>query len=196
MNRQTLLEALKRLVYPVYRLPSILRASHYLRGSRLGRRVRLINRGSLRVQGAVNLAIEDGVFFNGGPFRTELLCGPDGEISIGLDTGFNYGVSLQARDSIRIGRDCRFGAMVMVRDHDGLRVAPVVIGDRVWLAHCAIIEPGVSIGDDSVVSAGSVVVEDVPPGMIAIGNPARCLPLRTLRRPSERQGTAHGAASP
>jgi maltose O-acetyltransferase len=72
--------------------------------------------------------------------------------------------------------------MAMVRDHDGHRTAPVVIGDRVWLGHGVMVEPGVTIGDDAVISAGSVVMEDVPPRMIAMGNPARCVPLRALRR--------------
>jgi maltose O-acetyltransferase len=74
--------------------------------------------------------------------------------------------------------------MAMVRDHDGHRTAPVVIGDRVWLGHGVMVEPGVTIGDDAVISAGSVVLEDVPSGMLAMGNPARHMPLKNLLRPT------------
>jgi acetyltransferase-like isoleucine patch superfamily enzyme len=136
------------------------------------------------VEGAARITVSDLAWFDCGPVPTALICAPGAEILIGVRSGFNYGASLRARRSIRIGEQCLFGAMTMVRDHDGRRTAPVVIGDRVWLGHGVVVEPGVTIGDDAVISAGSVVMEDVPPGMIAMGNPARCMPLRALRRPA------------
>jgi len=53
------------------------------------------------------------------------------------------------------------------------RVAPVAIGRRVYIGADAIVLPGVTIGDDAVVGAGSVVTHDVPPGAVVAGNPAR-----------------------
>lgn len=50
---------------------------------------------------------------------------------------------------------------------------PITIGDNVWLGGGAIVCPGVSIGADSVVGAGSVVAKDLPQGVVAVGNPAR-----------------------
>jgi maltose O-acetyltransferase len=50
---------------------------------------------------------------------------------------------------------------------------PVVIHDRVWIADRAIIMPGVTIGEGAAVGAGSVVITDVPPRTLAMGNPAR-----------------------
>jgi maltose O-acetyltransferase len=50
---------------------------------------------------------------------------------------------------------------------------PVAIGDNVWLGGGAIVLPGVTIGDDTVVGAGAVVTRDLPPGVVAMGNPAR-----------------------
>lgn len=55
---------------------------------------------------------------------------------------------------------------------------PVVIGSRVWVGAGAIILPGVRIGDEAVIGAGSVVSRDVPAGWVALGSPAR--PLRPI----------------
>lgn len=52
---------------------------------------------------------------------------------------------------------------------------PVHIGNRVWIGAGAIILSGVTIGDDSVIGAGSVVTKDIPSGVIAVGNPCRVL---------------------
>ncbi len=52
---------------------------------------------------------------------------------------------------------------------------PIHIGNRVWIGAGAIILPGVTIGDDSVIGAGSVVTKDVPSGVVAVGNPCRVL---------------------
>lgn len=52
---------------------------------------------------------------------------------------------------------------------------PVHIGNRVWIGAGAIILPGVTIGDDSVIGAGSVVTRNIPSGVVAVGNPCRVL---------------------
>lgn len=150
----------------------------------MGKRVRLIRGARVWVEGAAGITVGDLAWFDWGPVPTALICAPGAEILIGVHSGFNYGACLRARHSIRIGDECLFGAMTTVRDHDGRRTAPVVIGDRVWLGHGVVVEPGVTIGDDAVISAGSVVMEDVPRRMIAMGNPARCMPLKALRRPA------------
>ncbi len=79
-----------------------------------------------------------------------------------------------------IGARCRFGSMVYISDTGRNGSRGVVVEDDVWLAHGAIIEPGVRVGAGSVVSAGSVVTSDVPPASMAVGNPARSLPLRLV----------------
>lgn len=53
--------------------------------------------------------------------------------------------------------------------------APITIGSDVWIGGGAIICPGVTIGDRSVIGAGSVVTKDVPAGVLAVGNPCRVL---------------------
>ena len=50
---------------------------------------------------------------------------------------------------------------------------PIVIGDNVWLGGGVVVCPGVSIGADTVVGAGSVVTRDLPAGVVAVGAPAR-----------------------
>lgn len=52
---------------------------------------------------------------------------------------------------------------------------PVRIGNNVWIGAGAIILPGITIGDDSVIGAGSIVTKDIPAGVVAVGNPCRVL---------------------
>jgi acetyltransferase-like isoleucine patch superfamily enzyme len=154
---------------------NILRAAWYLRACERSARVRAT--GVVRVinQGAVRIG--DRAVFLGGMIPTGIACRPGAVIEIGSGSIFNYGVSLEAWSSIRIGSRSMFGSLVRVSDRGTSAQGPVVIGDDVWIAHGAIIEPGVTIGAGSVVAAGSVVSCDVPPGSLAIGNPARCMSL-------------------
>lgn len=55
---------------------------------------------------------------------------------------------------------------------------PIVIGARAWVAAEAFIGPGVSIGESAVVGARAVVVKDVSPSAIVVGNPARQIGIR------------------
>jgi maltose O-acetyltransferase len=85
---------------------------------------------------------------------------------------------------VTIGDDTRIGPAVQVytAEHpldpelrrSGLESGrPVTIGSNVWIGGGAIILPGVCIGDDAVVGAGSVVTHDLPAGARVAGNPAR-----------------------
>lgn len=53
--------------------------------------------------------------------------------------------------------------------------APITIGDHVWIGGSVVILPGVTIGEGAVIGAGSVVSRDVPPGVLAAGNPCRVI---------------------
>lgn len=52
---------------------------------------------------------------------------------------------------------------------------PVNIGERCWIGMNSIVLPGITIGHDSIVGAGSVVTKDIPPNSIAVGNPAKII---------------------
>ncbi len=69
------------------------------------------------------------------------------------------------------------------------RSAPVTIADNVWIGDSSIVCKGVSIGENSIVGAGAVVVDAVPPNAVAAGNPARVVkrldPAKPLTRRRE-----------
>lgn len=157
----------------------VLRAHIIFRSCLCGELVNV--QGPVQVVARGRIVIGDRVQFERGMIASELVCEEGAELMIGAETGFNYGVSLRASRSIRIGKRCMIASMVHIRDEDREGTAPVVIGDDVWIAHGAMIEPGVTIGEGSVISTGSVVVDDVPPRSIAIGNPATCMPISIMR---------------
>lgn len=131
--------------------------------------------------------IGDRVLFLSGVAPCELRVAKGAELLIGDDCYFNYGTALTvAHSSVRIGNRCMFGSFVCVGDEDAGKKGPVVLGDDVWVAHGAVIEPGVTIGDGAVVSAGAVVTADVPPRTMAMGNPARIMPLSLASQPGDK----------
>jgi maltose O-acetyltransferase len=165
----------------------IARAAWYLRACERSARVRTT--GSVRVVNEGTVQIGERTEFLGGMIPTEIACRPGASIEIGSSSLFNYGVSLEAWRSIRIGSRVMFGSFVRISDRRSGAAGPIAIGDDVWIAHGVTIEPGVTIGRGSVVAAGSVVLSDVPPGSLAIGNPARCMRL-SLRAEQPRGPTA------
>lgn len=112
------------------------------------------------------------------------------QISIGARTFVNYNLVALDAAPIVIGADCQIGPNVQLLTpthpidpqprRDKLEAArPIRIEDNVWLGGGVIVCPGVTIGADSVIGAGSVVTRDIPAGVVAVGNPARV--VRTIR---------------
>ncbi|MBQ6274789.1 MAG: sugar O-acetyltransferase [Oscillospiraceae bacterium] len=98
----------------------------------------------------------------------------------------NFGLTLVDDTEIRVGDCSMFGPNVVIATagHPILPElrklalqynAPVRIGRNCWIGAGAIILPGVSIGDNTVVGAGSVVTRDLPANVVAAGNPCRVL---------------------
>jgi acetyltransferase-like isoleucine patch superfamily enzyme len=141
-----------------------------------GRRPRINNRGRLIIGEHVRLLAS--------LLPIELATMPRATLVIGDRSCLKHGVSIAAHQSIAIGRGCLLDPYVNIQDNDWHDVVdrartppskPVTIGDNVWLGTRTIILPGVTIGSDTVVGAGSVVVNDIPPQSLAIGNPARVI---------------------
>ena len=107
-----------------------------------------------------------------------------GRLTIGHGTNVNgLGTRLLCAQEVTIGAHCTFSWDVQVLDNDfhaitvdGVAcpsVAPVRIGDRVWVGTRAVVLKGVTVGDGAVVAAGAVVTSDVPAGAVVAGVPAR-----------------------
>lgn len=165
----------RAMVTKARRLVDVLRARVLFHGCSLGFGVAAGGLVRVRNQGTLN--VDDRVTFLGGMVPTELSCAEGARMVIGAEAVINYGVSIDARQAIEIGPRSMLASFVHISDSGRDRVAPVRLGSDVWVAHGAIIEAGVTIGDGSVVSAGSVVTRDIPPNMLAIGNPARPMSL-------------------
>lgn len=88
------------------------------------------------------------------------------------------GAKVTFGDNVFIAPNCGFytaGHPLDVEQRNkGLEYAyPITVGNNVWIgAHVAVM-PGVTIGDNTVIGAGSIVTKDIPSGVIAVGNPCR-----------------------
>ena len=110
----------------------------------------------------------------------------------------DYGFNIRAGRNLFVNYDCVFLDVAPIDIGDDVQVAPCVqlltathpldpevrrsglesgrpirIGNNVWIGGGAIVLPGVTIGDDAVIGAGSVVTRNVPAGAVVVGNPAR-----------------------
>ncbi|WP_141917962.1 DapH/DapD/GlmU-related protein [Klugiella xanthotipulae] len=117
-------------------------------------------------------------------------------ISLGKRVFINSGCRFQDQGGITIGDDCLIGhnAVIATLQHgieptrrSDLIPSPVIIGRNVWLGANVTVLPGVTIGDDAVVGAGSIVTRDVPARTIAVGSPARI--VRTIPVDGDRDET-------
>ncbi len=106
----------------------------------------------------------------------------EGKIKIGDYCLICPGVRIGAATEITIGNSCMMAQSAYITDSDWHGIydrslsigqsAPVKIGNNVWLGDSVIVGKGVHIGDNSIIGAGSIVVKDIPPDVIAAGNPA------------------------
>jgi galactoside O-acetyltransferase len=107
-------------------------------------------------------------------------------VHLGKNVYANYGLTLVDDTHIYIGDYTMLGPNVTLATaghpiHPELRQKglqynmPVRIGCNCWLGAGVIVMPGVTIGDNTVIGAGSVVTKDIPSGVVAVGNPCRVL---------------------
>ncbi len=86
-------------------------------------------------------------------------------------------------DNVFIGPNCGFYTAIHPIDAEQRKLAieyakPIKVGNDVWFGGGVTVLPGVTIGDNVVIGAGSVVVKDIPSGVVAVGNP--CKPIRKI----------------
>jgi maltose O-acetyltransferase len=116
--------------------------------------------------------------------RTPFYCDYGDGITIGARTFVNFNCTMLDGARISVGSECLIASGVQLVtathpiDPTPRRAAweqalPVTIADGVWLGAGAIVCPGVSIGENTIVGAGSIVTHDLPAGVVAYGNPAR-----------------------
>lgn len=116
----------------------------------------------------------------------DFICEMGNNITIGNDVFMNFGCIIFDMGEVVIGSNVMFGPRVGIyttnhafdpdeRVANVVKSKPVYIGNRVWVAADVKIVQGVTIGDDSIIGAGSVVTHDIPAGVIAAGNPCRVI---------------------
>jgi maltose O-acetyltransferase len=125
-----------------------------------------------------------GAFGPGSEIRPPFHCDYGYQTTVGARTFANFGLVCLDVARISIGDDVQLGPGVQLltathpvepgpRRDKWESAEPIVIEDNVWLGGGVVVCPGVTIGADTVVGAGSVVTRDLPAGVIAVGSPAR-----------------------
>ncbi len=156
-------------------------APFYLRAvDQLGTGVRTLGRPRIDNQGRITIGAN--TLLRSVNVPVELAAGPGAEIILGAEVSLNYGVSIGAMRSVRIGDRTRVGPYVMIIDtefHDAYdrssrpEPRPVVIEEDVWIGAKASILPGVAIGRGAIVGVAAVVTRSVPAFTVVAGVPAR-----------------------
>ena len=176
------------------------RAWYRLRYPRLRMGTGVLFIGRLRLRAGTRLVLGDHV-----RIRKTVIVNGGGEVRIGAHTLLN-GCWVGSRSSVTIGdwclvSDCAISDTdyhnLVPRDRHGplsaKAIAPVRLGDNVWVGARAIVLKGTSIGDDSVVGSGAVVRGEVPAGVVVSGNPAEVVRTFTAKertRPGENRPPA------
>jgi len=164
----------------------------------LGENVRFFCAPSITIKDGGTLKIGDNVTINSDnngyhvnmykPCKL-LIDRPGGNINIGKNTRI-HGSCIHAYEEITIGENCLIAANCQIIDGNGHDLSlqnpenrihtkgesnPIIIEDHVWIATNVVVLPGVKIGKGSVITANSVVHKNIPPGVIAGGNPIQVI---------------------
>lgn len=135
--------------------------------------------------------MNSGPNYGGGTILAKIRVDKDATLIIGDYSGISR-ASILCKDSVKIGSHVNIGGEVYINDSNShsidwryradrkldltnVKSAPIVIGDYVFIGARCVILKGVTIGEKSIIAAGSVVVKDIPPNCIAGGNPAKVI---------------------
>jgi len=121
--------------------------------------------------------------------RSPFFCDYGYNISLGPGVFLNFNCVILDVMAVTIGDGTQIGSGVQILTADHPRDAatraqglefgrPIIIGRNVWIGAGALILPGVTVGDDAVIGAGSVVTHSVAQGVTVYGNPARMAQTR------------------
>ena len=125
-----------------------------------------------------------GAYGEGSEIRSPFYCDYGNHTRIGARTFANFGLTVLDVAAVTIGDDVQIGPHVQLltpahpldpgpRRDKWEFAQPIVIENNVWLGGGVIVCPGVTIGENTVVGAGSVVTKDLPSDVLALGSPAR-----------------------
>lgn len=123
---------------------------------------------------------------NGLYIQTPFYCDYGYNIITGENVFFNFNCVILDVTYVTIGNRCMFGPNVQIytathplnhieRSAGREFSKPITLGDDVWVGGSVVICPGVTIGDRSVIGAGSVVTKDIPADVFAAGNPCKVI---------------------
>lgn len=151
----------------------------YLRNVNAGKMVMCRQKPSIMNEGSMSIGANTRIWST--IQRTRLAAFRNATLTIGENNYIN-GARIAAKTNITIGSHCHIAPDVVIMDsdfhdtasHDSEGAsAPIVIGDKVWIATRAIILKGVTIGEGAVIAAGAVVTKDVAPYTVVGGVPAK-----------------------
>ena len=120
--------------------------------------------------------------------NNDVLLFSKGTLNIGTQFGINSYSRIVAHNQINIGNNVTIGQFVSILDHDhkygfegenlqlnGYTTAPIIIGNNVWIADKCTILKGVTIGNNVIIGANTLVNKDVPDNVVFAGSPGRIL---------------------
>ncbi|MDF2765913.1 MAG: Maltose O-acetyltransferase [Rhodospirillales bacterium] len=175
-------ERQKMLAGDHYRVDAEL-AAEQLRAERLLRAYNATTAADVEQRAALLSALL-GAIGEDSVIRPPFHCDYGTNIRIGRGCFVNFGCVFLDVAAIALGDACQIGPLVQILTADHPRDAaqrrdgyesgkPITIGANVWIGGGAILLPGIRIGEDAIIGAGSVVTRDVPAGATVSGNPAR-----------------------
>jgi acetyltransferase-like isoleucine patch superfamily enzyme len=171
------------MISKLSQIPALLNALWQLRScTSLGSKPRVYGKAKILNLGTLDIG-ERFLYFSH-TATSEMVAYKGAELIIGNRVFINYGTSISAHLKVKIGDHCQIGSHVTILDCDyhcvedrNLPAVPkaVILSNNVWVGIRAIILPGVSIGENSVIGAGSVVTKDIPSNCLAAGVPAKII---------------------
>jgi acetyltransferase-like isoleucine patch superfamily enzyme len=139
--------------------------------------------GNSFIQNSGQLNIGDKLSIHSMPIPIFITVGKNGKLTIGNNVMLNYGVNIGCELNITIGNDVMIGDLSSIIDSNyhpvdsqsEVKNKEITIGDNVWIARMCNILPGVKVGKNSVIGAGSVITKDVPENVFVAGVPAKII---------------------